>query len=140
MHAMRGWLVLACLIPLAAAADPAPPAPLRAATPPPSFVVPPPPPMIDASTGWSWRATADGRTLDLEAPDAGWLEGGVNGPHEIVAGYVWREEGQSVVLGYENSGRNARPDERAGGRLFTPRPWRAEPDVLGLSLRIQTGR
>jgi hypothetical protein len=131
---MRGLLIVAALaIPLTAAADPAPARPETA--PPSAYVVLPPAPMTDSSTGWSWLAGAGGRSLDLQSPGNGWREGGDTGPRDVVAGYVWREQSQSAVFGY--SSRGEAPTD-GGTRLFAPRPWRDDPDVLGLTLRWQT--
>jgi hypothetical protein len=135
---MRGWLIAAALMmPMAALAQGA--APKAAGRAAPAYVVLPPPPMIDKSTGWSWRASVGEKSLDLEAPSGGWWDGGAQGPRDVVAGYVWREEGQSMVFGYDRHTYDAQPFDRSA-RLFNPRPWRDDPDVLGLTLRFQTGR
>jgi len=133
---MRVWLMAAALlIPAGGLAGPVAPGPSVKA--PPSYVILPPAPVIDNSTGWSWRATVGPPSLDLRPPDRDPLGRPDSAPRDVVAGYVWREQGQSVVIGYDGRAFD-HSDDRGASPLFGPRPWRAEPDVFGLTFRVQT--
>jgi len=129
---MRGSLVLAAIaaaVPLAARAQPADAV----------YDVPAPQSHARVPDGWGLSATLQGRSMDLGARDDGWAEDPRVQSRDIEAGYGWRGQAVSALVGYDQH--DFGPNNQQG---YGP-AWRNADNtrpgggagVLGLSLVVR---
>ena len=92
--------------------------------------------------GWAMRATFRGRAMDLQSRD--WSDDPHVQPHDIEAGYGWREGRTSALIGYESHDFGSREAQTFGvSDRRTERALERDPNlpppvtgagVLGFSL------
>jgi hypothetical protein len=89
--------------------------------------------------GWGWRASVEGRWLDLRDHNLDWADDPATPAREIEAGLEWRRGPASAVVGYGQYDGGADRDPALWDRLIpgqnsTP----SDPGVLGLSLVLHS--
>ena len=131
---MGKWLIVAAIwLPAIAQADPIPNHPATDAPVPTAYAAQPPAEHGFIPDGWAMRATFRGRAMDMQSRD--WSEDPHAQPHDVEAGYGWRDGRTTALLGYESHdyGPTA-PTPRALERDRNLPPPVNSPGVLGFSL------
>ena len=85
--------------------------------------------------GWALRATLQGRSMDpLESHD--WAADPHVQPHDVEAGWGWRQGGATALIGYESHDFGPRRQRTARAMERDPNepPPVSSPGVLGFSL------
>jgi len=90
-------------------------------------------------SGWGAYATLHGQTLDLQYRGTGWSDDPTVRPGDVEAGYGWRDERSSAIVGYAQ---HDMARKREWSDRFDPR-WHGHPPqgdqgVLGLSFSIRS--
>jgi hypothetical protein len=132
---MRRPFIAAVILSVAVVAAPPtfaePPATPAAA---PTYQVAPPRLLTSPVSGWGLSARLNGYAFDADAvtwvddPDA--RSGGLS------AGYGWRNQGSSVLFGYQQRGRYASPWAYGGAYSLPGRP--SNPGVFGFNFTLKT--
>jgi hypothetical protein len=108
--------------------------PVRTAPPTPNYAAQPPAAHGYIPDGWAMRATFRGRAMDLQSRD--WSDDPHAQPHDIEAGYGWRDGRTTALIGYEQHDFGPRPTQTA--RALERDPNQPPPvsggGVLGFSL------
>jgi hypothetical protein len=90
---------------------------------------------VAAADGWALRATLQGRSMDpLQSRD--WAADPHVQPHDVEAGWGWRQGGATALIGYESHDFGPRQQQTARALERDPNqpPPVSSPGVLGFSL------
>ena len=133
---MRVWLAVAAAVcvPMIAHAGPKLDRPSAEQATPAAYAVDPPSSHGFIPDGWAMRATFKGRAMDLQSRD--WAADPHAQPHDVEAGYGWRDGRATALIGYEEHDYGPRPetDTRAIERDPNQPPPVNGSGVLGFSL------
>jgi hypothetical protein len=132
---MGKWLAIAAvLLPLTANAGTSTDRPPPDKPGPIAYAVTPPASHSYIPDGWAMRATFRGRAMDLQSRD--WSDDPHAQPHDIEAGYGWRDGRTTALIGYEAHDFGPRHGESARALERDPNlpPPVSSPGVLGFSL------
>jgi len=123
---LKAVILAAALLPLAAQADPSQ-----------TYAVGEPKAEASSPHGWGLFVSAKGRSLDLRSPDSGWSEDPQLMPGDFQAGFGWRKNAASALVGYQQADYGPKRDDAVPA--FGPhRGGGGGGGVIGLGLALHT--
>jgi hypothetical protein len=134
---MGKWLMAAAIFaPTIAQAGPDANAPTTQQSPQAVYTVVAPASHGYIPDGWALRATFRGRAMDLASRD--WSDDPHAQPHDIEAGYGWRDGRTTALIGFEAHDYGPRPQQTARTLARDPNqpPSVDSAGVLGFSLVV----